>query len=461
MNREGHQRARKASTTGHITRRTFAQGAAAIGAAAPIAGMGLTPRGAFAHRQDDGGPLACSTEDVELLYMTHSHPPADAVNEQLIAEFQEMYPNVTITHDASPHATYEQKLLTAFAGGEGPDIFWAGDWLVPQFMETNILDTVQPEAYGVSSQQEFIDLYEEGSLAVFIDESEDEPQVVSAGLSEYNTFSVVYHPSHFEEAGIELPSSTEPMTWAQFADIAEQLTVMDGETRVRSGFEWNYPAGPNWTVLHLQPMLHQLGAELVDPETGEANFATPEMQQVMEYAQDLRNRNVTDPAFVVAYADDFANERISMMISGPWALPAVANLNPEAEVAVAPLPVFEGGERSTVLYSWSWFVNRNTSDDKKCWAWTFASFLTSKAQQWWDESGYIQPRTDITVDGESLAEYRVGTLPGLDVFLEDFPHGQYQFRSTRFSQIADVWNRAFQRILEGEDVQSVLESTSV
>jgi multiple sugar transport system substrate-binding protein len=397
---------------------------------------------------------------VELLYMTHSHDPANAVNDQLIQEFQELHPNVTITYDNTPHANYEQAVLTAFAGGAGPDIFWAGDWMMPQFIESDILDEIQPAAYDLSSPDEFTELYEEGSLTAFVDDSADTPRVLTAGISEYNTFSLIYHPSHFEEAGIPLPSETEPMTWEQFADIAEQLTVLDGESRVRSGTEWNYPGGSIWTVLQFEPMLHQLGGQVIDPDTGEANFTSPEMQQVMQFVQDLRfERNVTDPAFVVDLTEDFANERVSMMISGPWALPALSALNPDANIAVAPLPVFDGGTRTTTLYSWAWFINKQSSEDKRCWAWNFASFLTSKAQVWWDEVGYIQPRTDLTVEGESLSDYRVGTLPGLDVFLEDFSHGTYQFRSTQYFQISAAWNRAVQRILEGEDVTSVLEST--
>ncbi len=60
-----------------------------------------------------------------------------------------------------------------------------------------------------------------------------------------------------------------------------------------------------------------------------------------------------------------------------------------------------------------------------------------------------------------MSEYRVGTLPGLEVFLEDFPHGVYQFRSTEYFQISAAWTRAVQRILEGEDVATVLEQTQI
>jgi ABC-type glycerol-3-phosphate transport system substrate-binding protein len=251
------------------------------------------------------------------------------------------------------------------------------------------------------------------------------------------------------------------MTWEQLAETAGQLTVMNGDTRERSGFEWVYNV-PIWTVLLFEPMLHQLGGQLIDPESGEPNFASEQMIQVMQYARDLRfEHNANDPAFLVDLLDDFANERVSMIIAGPWALPGIAGINPNVSPAVAPLPVFEGGTRTTTLYAWAWFVNANTSEEKRCWSWNFLSFLTSKAQLWWDNVGYIQPRTDIIVDEQPLADYYIATLPGMEVFNQDFPHGQYQFRSNQYFEISSAWTRAFQEIMEGADVTEVLENTSV
>ncbi|MCB0159257.1 MAG: extracellular solute-binding protein, partial [Caldilineaceae bacterium] len=76
--------------------------------AAPVA----APAGGDAGAADSGAPI-------ELLYMTHNHAQSIPVNEAIIAEFQESHPNVTITFDNAPHSNYEQKVLTAFAGGEG------------------------------------------------------------------------------------------------------------------------------------------------------------------------------------------------------------------------------------------------------------------------------------------------------------------------------------------------------
>jgi multiple sugar transport system substrate-binding protein len=438
-------------TRSRISRRDLNRSLTALGLGAPLGWRAVTPAAASAQEE---AASHCPAENVELLYMTHSHDPAIVVNDQLIQEFQALHPNVQIVYDHAPHENYEQKVLTAFAGGQGPDVFWAGDWMLPQFTASGILAPVDPAAYGVASTEEFVQLYEAGALTPFMDGD----NVLTGGISEYNTFSMIYNPRHFEDAGLPLPSSTEPMTWEEFADYAEQLTIIEDGTRVRSGVEWVYNT-PIWTVLLFEPMLHQIGGQVINPDTGQPDFTSPEMIRVMQFVQDLRmERQANDPAFLVDLLDDFANDRVSMIVAGPWAIPALESINPDAPFAVAPLPVFAEGERITTLYAWAWFVNAGSAPTTQCWAWEFLDFLTANGKLWWDEVGYIQPRTD-EVDGQTLSEYQLSTMPELEVFLDDYEYGQYQFRSTDYFEISSAWNRAFQRIMEGEDVEQVLSET--
>ncbi|MQA02105.1 MAG: extracellular solute-binding protein [Streptosporangiales bacterium] len=106
--------------------------------------------------------------EASLTYWTHQYDPAIGVNKRLIKEFQKKNPGITITYDYVPHANYEQKLFTALAGGTGPDVFWAGDWLVPQFMENNVIAPVDYAAFGVKDKDEFLALFDEGALDPFV-----------------------------------------------------------------------------------------------------------------------------------------------------------------------------------------------------------------------------------------------------------------------------------------------------
>lgn len=401
---------------------------------------------------------AAEEEKITLLYMTHFYEAAIPVNEQIIQEFQQLHPDVEIVYDHAPHANFEQKLLTAFAGGQGPDVFWAGDWMMPQFIENGIVAPVDFTQYGVDSQEEFLELFEPGSLDPFIVDG----KVYTGGISEYNTFSLFYNPDHFDEAGLSLPSKDEPITWEQLAAYSEKLTQFDADgNRTRSAIEWVYDV-PIWTVLLFEPMLYQLGGQLIDPETGKPNFTSEEMVKVMQYVQDLRFKHkANDPAFQVDLLEDFANGRTSMMVAGPWALSVLRNINPDINVRVAPLPVFEGGERVTTLYAWAWFVNPNSPPEKQQLAWQFVNLLTSKGQAWWDDVRYIQTREGTADTDEDLVSYRLSQEPLLDVFLDDFKYGKFEFRSTSYFELSDIWTRAFSRILEGEDVEVVLQEAQI
>ena len=287
--------------------------------------------------------------------------------------YEASHPNVKITYDNAPHANFEQKVLTAFAGGAGPDVFWAGDWMIPQFVANGIVAPVDPTAFGVQTQEEFVNLFEPGSLDAFTVDD----KVYTGGISEYNTFTLIYDKDDFAEAGIELPSKDTPMTWEQLADIAAKLTKKEGDKTVRIGMEYPYDV-PIWTVLIQEPMLRQLGGELINPETGKPDFTQEAMVKVMTYVQDLVKQGGIDPALTRDLLGDLANDRASIIIGGPWAAKPLNDLNPDLNWDTAPLPQFaDAKDRITTLYAWAWFVSGKSSPEKQKAAWEFVNLLTS------------------------------------------------------------------------------------
>jgi len=403
---------------------------------------------------DTGGESAESGDagTTKLVYMTHSHDVANRINDQLIQEFEELHPGVEIVYDNAPHENFEQKILTAFAGGEGPDVFWAGDWMVPQFIANNMVAPVDYTQYGANSMEEFIAMFEPGSLDPFIIDDE----VYTGGTSEYNTFSLLYNVDHFEEAGIPLPSEDEPLTWEQYAEYAAQLAQTgDNGNLTRVAFQMPF-GSPIWTVLIQEPMLHQLGGQLIDPETGKPDFTSPEMVQVMQYWQDLRfEQNAIDPALELDLLTDFANGNVSTIIAGPWALPPIDENNPDLNYGIAPLPKWEDGERVTTMYAWAWFVNAAAENPEL--AWQFVEFLTSKSDLWWDDAGYVQARKVTAANGEDIVDYRIESEPRLASFLPDYGYGKYEFSSPAYFELSDIWTRAMTQIIEGGDVETVLQ----
>jgi len=60
---------------------------------------------------------------IELTFWKHSHPPADKLTQTIIDEYMVKNPNVTITMDIIPSDQWQNKILTAAAGGQLPDLF--------------------------------------------------------------------------------------------------------------------------------------------------------------------------------------------------------------------------------------------------------------------------------------------------------------------------------------------------
>lgn len=396
-------------------------------------------------------PAADSGEPIELLYMTHNHAQSIPVNEAAIAEFQESHPNVKITFDNAPHDNFEQKVLTAFAGGAGPDVFWAGDWMVPQFLDAGIVAPVDPAGYGVASQDEFEALFDAGSLDAF----KADGKIYTGGVSEYNTFSLIYNVDAFAEAGIDPLPKDQPITWEQLAEIAAKLTVKDGDVVTRAGLAWPF-ATPIWTVLIQEPMLRQKGGELINAE-GKADFTQQAMVDVMTYLQELRAAGGIDPATYTDLLQDFTSGRSAMIFGGPWAAKPLNEMNPDLNWETAPLPQFSDAvDRVTTLYAWAWFVSAKSSPEKQKVAWEFVNLLTSKQQEWWDNVGYVQARK-ADIDGMTLPEYYAQADERLATIFADYPYGKSEFRSTKYFELSDIWTRAQDRVLSGEDVMTVLQ----
>jgi len=396
-------------------------------------------------------------DKITITYWTHNHPPSIPINQQIIDEFKKENPNVEIVFDNAPHSNYEQKILTAFAGNQGPDVFWAGDWMVPQFLANKMIAPVDPTAFGVKTQDEFEKLYAPGSLDAF----KSDGKIYTGGVSEYNTFSLIYNVDDFKAAGINPLPKDKPVTWEELATIAAKLSKQESGKTTRVGLEWPFNVSI-WTVLILEPMIRQLGGEIVDPGTGKPKFDSPEMLKVFEYVKSLRDNKAIDPDFSSSLLDDFAADRASMIIGGPWAASPLKDMNAKLNWDVAPLPQFKDAKsRVTTLYAWAWYVNANSSPEKQKIAWQFVNKLTSKGQLWWDKVGYVEARLGKTDTGKDLVEYRAASDPRLKVIFDDYQYGKSEFRSTSYFEISDIMTRALTKVLAGGDPKSVLSDAQI
>jgi multiple sugar transport system substrate-binding protein len=148
--------------------------------------------------------LALAQDEPVTITFWHTYNEVSAENEMLtetlIPMFEEEHPNIQVESVPYPYDGFRQALLTAAAGGEGPDLVRLDIIWSPEFAEQGILaelDTVMPDF------QEYADRVFPGSL------STNAYNGHYYGLPlDTNTRTFNYSPAFYEAAGIEAPPAT-------------------------------------------------------------------------------------------------------------------------------------------------------------------------------------------------------------------------------------------------------------
>lgn len=392
-----------------------------------------------------------SQESVTLTFWKHNHGPADEMTERLIAQFEEENPNVTIEMESIPHGQYITRLLTAIASGEAPDIFDLGDTDVPGFMANGVMAPIDYEAIGFSGKEEFAEEWLPTTLDPF---SDAEGRLYGFPI-EFNSWELFVNTAHFEEAGLSLPED-QPETWAELADVAERLTVRDGDGNItRSGFRLPFHDHAGWYLFNFEPHLLQRGGYILNEDMSESGLDSTHAAAVAEYWHDLVTEyNVTSAestsAATAAY-EDFGQEDASMWIAGPWAVAALSTYPVADNLTVVPLPQHDPDNPIHITSSWAWFVSESSSNKEV--AWQFIDFASKFQEEWLTDVGYILPRKGwFETDAAK-------SLEGIDVFLNGMSYGRPRVRTLNYAEVAAAVQRSLQRvIMEGADPAGAMET---
>jgi hypothetical protein len=100
-----------------------------------------------------------SSNTVTITYWTHVNPPVNKVEQQLIAHYEALHPNVKITYLPVDISSLSTKLTTAFAGGSGPDIFNYFQSYAPALEQRGLIAPIDYTSFGVKDENAFAARY--------------------------------------------------------------------------------------------------------------------------------------------------------------------------------------------------------------------------------------------------------------------------------------------------------------
>ena len=327
-------------------------------------------------------PAAESTGPVELSMWTGFTGGDRGAYEGLIEEFNATHKNIRVTMDVQPWDTIAQKLPSAWATGQGPDIATPNfdSNIVAKYLETGSLLAL--DAIGDGETQINADKLAPAAIKAFT--SDDKLYAVPANIA---TLQLYYNKALFEAAGIDGP----PTTVEEFRADAQKLTgngvyglsVADHET------------------IQMWPILQWLdGGDVVDAD-GCSVLDSPANIKSLTTWSGLVQKSVAPLGLTGAESDAlFSAGQAAMQLNGPWAAAGYTDAGIDLGVAAVPVgvdgPVTLG---STVPLA----VSASTKHPVE--AQEFLAWWTGKdaQRQFALASGFPPVRTDLADDAELAA----------------------------------------------------------
>ncbi len=260
------------------------------------------------------------------------------------------------------------KLSTAFASGEGPDIFLIspGDFL--RYYNGGVLLNLSPYITP-EAQADF----PEGVIA----SRKVEGNIYGIPM-ELEPMAFYYSVKAFEDAGLN--ENDVPTTWDELLELGKKLTTSD---RYGLLFETQPGYYQNFTWY---PFMWQGGGEFQTAD-GKSAFDSPAVVQALKLWQDTINMGIAPRQVNSGAWDVLANlgaGYCAIQNVGIWAISSLENNAKDFPYGIFKLPVPQGGKYVTVGGGWAFVANakgKNPEAAGKFIAWALASMAPDSIQR--------------------------------------------------------------------------------
>ena len=281
-----------------------------------LAVLGMLNTISFAFATGEGEQS--SVEDVMLqAWINDFNPESRALMvDTLIPDFEAANPGIRVEMQFIGWGNHSEKYLTAWAGGEVPDIFEPALEQAAEMIDKG--QTIALDEY-IAEWGEIGDFYEAGY----------EPYMKDGGYYtvpfRLDIRNIYYRKDLLEEAGLDPEQA--PDTWEDLARMAKLLTVRDGNKIEREGF--NIEIG-NFGAQEFVEFVWQNGGELLSPDN-EPLLDTPEVLEALtfltELYQEIRPEGTAQlPQSPIPY---FATGQRAIEYGGLWTFVSVLKYAPE------------------------------------------------------------------------------------------------------------------------------------
>lgn len=298
--------------------------------------------------------------------------------QHIVDEFNKQNPDIEVkaTVVASSAVTDVSKLLTAVAGGVGPDVYYVDRFTVAQRAVAGVLEPLD----SLTTADEIAQL-KKAYLPFALDEASWDGKIWALPF-DTDTRALYYRRDHFREVGLSGP----PKTIAELDTYAEKLTKKDPSGRfLRIGFVpwlsqgWHYTWG--WAF----------GGEFYNPKTKKLTITDPNIVKSFEWQKSYADKygiaaiQSFSSAFGSEAQDPFIMGMISMKVDGDWTLSNLDKFAPKLRwgvdygVTYIPRPAELAKKPITWAGGWSFGIPKGAKYPKE--AFEFLKFICGPVGQ--------------------------------------------------------------------------------
>lgn len=337
------------ATLGRLSRRNFLRLAGVTTVGGWLAACAGAPTGEQPAASEAGAGAAAAEEVIVTYQMNDAE-----LTEAEIKQFQEANAGIKITRE-EPDAT---KYFAALAAGTPPDLFRLQ---APQFP----LLLARKVPLNLQSYIDVSDVIKADDLAAANNYYRSSGGALEIGEGDVYGMVKDWSPDMtiwanldaIEEAGLALPSFTEPMDYTEVAGYAEQLTKFDGDRVAQRGFDTNMP----WVERFWMVWLESLDSSLFTADFTKIDLVqNPLAREAVEYHYKLAEGKFSSSPISPSPAwpgQDFANGELAIVQYGfwfsggltLWANEAIKTKIDEGRMVMLPSPTWKGAKRGPTI----------------------------------------------------------------------------------------------------------------
>lgn len=347
-----------------------------------------------------------------------------------VAEFEKQNPDVKIDVTPIPWDAAHNKIQTAIAGGNTPDIAMMGSTWMADFAD----------AFATVPEEISTDGFFDGAL------STTRVGDRTAGVPWYVDTRVLYYRTDIaEKAGW----TTAPTTWEDLAQMAADMQSKGGAT-----WGMRLPAG-NDSFQGAMWMPWSAGAELTDGDAW--TLDTPEMKEGLDYYQSFFTQGIADPDVDTspgATEAEFVAGTAPMVVEGPFLRGQLDEVGGEGfseKYTTAVLPALDG----SVSFSGGANLVVFRGSDNAASAWKLIDWLTTPETQ----AAFFEATGDLPSATEAWDQPAVADDASLATFGTQLETAKAPPVTTSWVKVAAKGDQALEAIRRGTaDVDDALTS---